>query len=120
MNHPDLFDPAPTGAALRDAGIATATRHADAVRADWNAQALAIFTEYARMNARFTTEDARNYASGRGFPAPPDHRAWGGILRMALAAGVVTQGGYVKAKNPDAHCRPVMLWHSRIIGVRAE
>jgi hypothetical protein len=106
----DLFD----ARAARDAGIAVAADHADAVIPEWGEYAYQLFVQYARDHAEFLTEKAREYAEDRGLPLPPDKRAWGRVPIRAAKAGIVSKIGYALATDPKVHCRPSTLWRSLV------
>lgn len=78
---PDLFDQ------RRDEGIARAVDHADRVVDDWSAQAYRMLLAWA-AGREFITEEFVTFAKPR-LPAPPDNRAFGGIVRRAFKAGVL-------------------------------
>lgn len=116
LAHRDLFDP-PTGAELRDDGMDRAVKHADRVERTWSECAYTFLLEYARRCGSFTAEDVRKDAEANGVTAPPDPRAWGGIMMRAARANViVSTGRYTKASAVHAHCGPKAVWHSLVAG----
>lgn len=89
--------------AARDDGMETAADHAEYDAPGWRAGALSLFTAYAiahKLDAHpFLTEDVRVYADQRGFPPPPDERAWGAIATKAVKAGIVRREGTRPARS---------------------
>lgn len=99
---------------LRDEGMQRAVDHADRVIPDWKLDALAYVKQYAEANEQFMGELARRYAEARGFPPPPDKRAWGAVMMAAAKAGYVKKLGWTTATDPKVHKNPVSLWGSQI------
>jgi hypothetical protein len=100
----DLF----TGADLRDAGIATAEEHAEAVEPGWKDKAWAALQSFILHHQEpFMAEDVRAAAD---VPPPPDPRAWGGVFQRAARAGLIIKAGFGESRNRQAHCRPTALW----------
>lgn len=105
-----------TAAALRDAGIEAAADHADAVEPRWTDRAFDFAVDVLAARARkgkndpFMTEDVRKYAVARGFPEPPDARAWGAVMIRARRKGLIVRVGTGDSKNPQAHLRPTNQW----------
>lgn len=104
----------PTAEQLALAGMATAIAHAERVIDPlWADQAYFLFAAHARGNAEFTTEDVREYAGKLGFADAPDRRAWGGIVRVAMARGLIEPSGrWIKANDRLVHGREVKVWRS--------
>lgn len=106
------------GAAARDSAIAQAADHAERVSPDWNAEAyrhLCEFIDWRRLIRRefrvsFMVEEARSYAESQGLPAPPDPRAWGGVVGRAVRERKIKLDGYGQSNNPQAHRRPTAIW----------
>jgi hypothetical protein len=100
------------GAKARDQGMKIASDHANAANEDWTRrayQALMRFKLYG--NREFTAEDARDWCERNTMlPKPPDPRAWGGVIAIALKNGMIERLGYVPAKMKHAHCCPKSLW----------
>lgn len=105
-----------TGAEGRDDGMAHAVDHAERETPEWSVRAYALLTALLASRKQagkadpFMAEDVRRYADRAGFPAPPDPRAWGSVLRKAANAGLIVNAGFAKSKNPKAHVRPTALW----------
>lgn len=107
-----------TGEQLRDEGISRAVGHADAVCEDWSAMAYAWLERRSRYGGtttfrldHFTIEQLRLASVFYDIPAPPDPRAWGGIVRRAAKAGLIeATGEFRKAMNPMGHKRDVRVW----------
>ncbi len=93
----------------RDAGMEAALEHADAVEEDWGDQALELVRRYPSDQA-FMTEEVRAWAYERGLPEPPNHRAWGPVMKKAERAGIITHAGTGLVSNPQAHRTPAALW----------
>jgi hypothetical protein len=135
MNQPDLFgavhvqsgssivprdhrghavgDRAALARELRDVGIRRAAEHAESKVPTWNERAFGYLLEFAagkRQGDRFQSEDVRQLAEGKGFPVPPDKRAWGAIMLRGARAGIMTKIGWAPASDPKVHCNPVSLW----------
>jgi hypothetical protein len=104
----DLFE----AARLRDEGIRIAEAHAASVTPDW--AELANFYLRAAIDwgnlTRFQTTDFRKWAENRGLRAPPDPRAYGGVIRRAAKAGKIVADGYAVKSDPSAHCCPAVVW----------
>lgn len=95
----------------RDAGIATAAAHADAVSERWTDRAYLALVEHAQRHPVFTIEQLRAAVCGK-LEEPPSRRAWGSVARRAAAAGIIAPHGYAAAEDPDVHCNLVTLWRS--------
>lgn len=104
------------GARLRDEGIRIAEAHAASVAPDWPELAwfyLTAATDWGNLS-RFQTTDFRKWAEARGLPKPPDARAYGGVMRRGIKAGKIRADGYAPTPDPQAHCRPAVVW--RVVG----
>jgi hypothetical protein len=104
-----------TGPALarqaRDEGIAHAAIGADNANPNWSGRAFKFLRQYAEANpGKYTAEDVRQAAEFRGFEAPPDKRAWGGVFRRAACARLIVRAGFEVAKDPKVHCCNVSAW----------
>lgn len=97
-----------SGEQLRDRGIKMAVDHANAVVESWSDIAYRFLLNY-NPGVPFMGEDVRNASFGI-VPEPPDLRAWGGTLRRAATAGIITRVGYGNVKNPKAHAHPTTIW----------
>jgi hypothetical protein len=102
------------GELLRDEGMARALDHAERETFLWGMRATQLLRAYAKNHCRFPTEDVVKFAERTNFPLPPEPRAWGAIIRMAVKAGLLRPYGYTRSKNARAHCRPVQVWESNI------
>lgn len=100
----------------RDEGIQRAVDHADRIEPSWSEQArwfaLRFFKECEMSPVGVTTEDLREAAIAAGIPAPPDGRAWGGIVRALARRGLIRRIGFATARDPKVHCNMVALWRS--------
>ena len=101
-----------TGAELRDEGIARAI---GATMPGWREEALAFVRDFCNTRTTFTCEDVKTHAEGVGFPAPPDGRAWGGIMVRAKNAGLIVRAGYSTAKTPGSHMGTVAVWRRLLL-----
>lgn len=110
MEQPDLLLEA---RARRDAGIAEAIEHADAVTPKWSETAYAFLERYARTHERFTSEDVRDASKGE-VPEPPNLRAWGGVFQRAARKRITRRDGYDTARDPKVHCNVVTVWRSEL------
>lgn len=104
----DLFNQ-PTGAALRDIGIQTASDHAEKTSPEWNEKAYKLLVGFIARHGEFTCEEFRAWAENQ-IDAPPSLRAYGGIINRAAKAGLIEQIGYKKTSNPKSHRTPAGLW----------
>ena len=100
---------AATGRALRDSGINAALNNADNTHDQWSDRAYGFLLDYIKSNREFMTEDVR-VASESELPAPPDKRAWGGIVVRAAKAGLIQKIGFSHVKNVKAHRTPATVW----------
>ena len=100
-----------TAAARRDAGIAQAEDHANAVEPNWSEDALHLLEQFCRQaTAPFIIEEVRAFAEDRGFASTTDERAWGGVIRRAAAKGLIRKIGYAPAKS--SNLSPKCLWEA--------
>ena len=109
----DLFGgymPPPTGLQL---GHALAKVAADNAGEDWKKLAYETFVQYARMHHEFTTEQVR--ADSLNVPNPPEPRAWGHIVRMAIKNNIIEHAGSKIADSRSVHGMRINVWRSKII-----
>lgn len=99
---------------LRDEGIERALAAADNAQLQWSERALGYLVRHARQHETFTAELVRIAAENDGFPAPPDRRAWGGILVRAQHRQWVVKWDRTRATDPKVHCNEVTVWKSLI------
>lgn len=93
----------------RDAGIEMSGEHADRTESGWRYQALALLTAFASEHpGAFLIESAREYAQAHGLPSPPDGRAWGSVVRLAVSKRRIRKAGYGPAAS--SNCSPKCLW----------
>lgn len=107
-----------TGAELRDSGIQRAKESAEAACHGWSEQAYGFVRLFARQGREFRCEQVREYATEHGLPSAPSARAWGGVMRRAVSAGLIERVGFASCSNPAAHCAPVGTWRG-VTGVSA-
>ena len=110
----DLFGggqrPPPTGLQI---GHALAKVAADNAGEDWKKLAYETFVQYARMHHEFTTEQVR--ADSLNVPNPPEPRAWGHIVRMAIKNNIIEHAGSKIADSRSVHGMRINVWRSKII-----
>ncbi|HWH83217.1 MAG TPA: hypothetical protein VNU71_13380 [Burkholderiaceae bacterium] len=97
----------------RDGGITRAIKHADRTNPEWSEVAflsVKVFLLGLKPGDHITGEQARQHGEKKGVSAPPDKRAWGGIMRRAAGAGLIRKVGYVQATDPRVHCNPITDW----------
>lgn len=97
----------------RDAGIQTATDHADRVCPEWKEQAYQALVAYATTHPTFTIEQLRQSLNGQ-LADPPSLRAWGGIAQRARRANIIEHFGWTEAEDPAVHCNVIRVWKSLI------
>jgi hypothetical protein len=98
------------GRANRDAGIERAMNHAESVHRDWKTMAWEFFLIFLKHHkGEFMCEDVRAQAVGI-VPEPPTATAWGGIMKRARCAGLITTERTGKVKNPNANCANAAVW----------
>lgn len=85
------------------------------VSPDWRTSALDIVASVARSHGTFTADDVREAADRVELQSPHDARAWGAILRAAVAAGWIASTGRT-ARSRYRHGSPTTIWQSRIVG----
>ncbi len=106
---PGLFD-SPKAEELRDAGIAKAANHANAMSEKWTDKAFDFVKKYLEYTQdAFQTEDLR-MASLSVLPEPPSKRAWGFVIVQACKSGLIKRVGYAPVTNPKAHKTPAAVW----------
>ncbi len=95
----------PTGDDLKRAGIERALLNE---RARWRRRALQVVINTATLNMRFTADDIQAAAARAGLGPPHHPNVWGGVIRTALLAGIMTKTGrYVKGKRAAQHGRMI-------------
>lgn len=112
----DLIDPEISAARLlRDAGMETAVRHADAVDEGWSDRAYQFLVDFVGANpvGRFMAEDVRSAAEKNWLPLPPDNRAWGFVVARAAKAKIIKRVGYGPQTSASCHCSPKSIWVKR-------
>lgn len=108
----------PPGAAklLARAGAERAVKHANETTPRWVELAEQVVIDFMRElpeRGRFTTETVRHSRAGKQLSAPPDKRAWGGVMNRLAARGLCQSMGYVASVDPRGHRHPVTLWEKR-------
>lgn len=79
----------------------------------WARMAYDAFSAFATPGMVFKGEDVRKAAEAAGVPAPPDPRAWGGIIRRAFNEGRLVRIGNGRTANRQAHGRQVIVWQAK-------
>lgn len=79
-------------------------------RTEWHEQAYASLLAYATTHHEFLVEDVRA-AHPELTDAPGKGRAWGGVVKRAVAAGILKHVGFSRTKG-DAISNPThrSLW----------
>lgn len=95
-----------------DDGMQRASAHADRVCNQWTMMAFGFLKGFAQMNEFFMTEHVRLNSELRELPQPPDNRAWGTVVTMAVKAGWIAKSHY--APSATGHMRPCVVWRSRL------
>ena len=67
----------------------------------WADQAYEFLKDYIGYNAEFKTEDLRA-ASELIIPEPSSKRAWGGVIRKAVKAGLIERIGFSYNSSSNA------------------
>lgn len=93
----------------RDAGIERAVTHADKVVKNWQEIAYERLLEFlaGRDGAPFLAEEFRQWGRFK-IPAPPDGRAFGGVIRRAATAGKIVNIGTGRAATSNSSLK--ILW----------
>jgi hypothetical protein len=94
------------------AAAQAAADHADRVRVQWTATAVAFLRTYvAKHRGAFLAEDVRAASLAWGLPEAPDGRAWGHVMKRAEREGVIVAVGYSGARSSNGS--PKVLWRAR-------
>jgi hypothetical protein len=98
-------------AAQRDAGIARAQSHAEAVDPGWSSLAFGMLEQFCieRRGCHFTSEDVRRWCSLRGFETPVP-KAWGGVFLKASRRALIRKRATAIAQQ--RHGSPCPLWEA--------
>ena len=91
------------GDALKDAGMATADRHADD---GWKAAADDAIAALAATGAKFTAYDVAQ----AGVPEPDNPARWGPRFGAAARAGLIESVGYAPSRRPSVHASIAHVW----------
>jgi hypothetical protein len=84
--------------AERDAGMAQAQEHAEAVIPHWPEWAYLNLRQFLISNGGgFTSEQAGDWCHDRGLPLPPTRRAWGAVYVRLAKEGAIVQCGIGRA-----------------------
>lgn len=107
------FDPI-AGQQLAQTGASRAADHAERDNPNWKNDALQLVIEFSHTKPDgFMCEDVRAFAYKRGFPKPPEERAWGQIIITARKLGHIVSCGMAKAKDRKVHASINTVWKPR-------
>lgn len=104
-----IEDQQPTGARLRDEGVAATLAADHAINRDWRDPIEVAFTEVIRSGAQFTSEDIRARLA-------PDvlvgmsSGLLGAVLQQARREGRIRQTGWSVSPRPSRHAGAVRTW----------
>lgn len=101
------------GEKLAAAGAKAAMDHADRKEPSWGNTALAILKTASAARDEFTTDQLRECGRALGLAEPPDARAWGGVIRRAVALGLIEHVRWERAANKSHHSGPVSVWRKK-------
>lgn len=99
----------PTGARLRDEGVAATLAADHAINRDWRDPIEVALAEVIRSGAEFTSEDVRARLA-------PDvivgmsSGLLGAVLQQARRTGRIRQTGWAISLRPSRHAGPVRTW----------
>lgn len=99
----------------RDAGMAQALDHAEAVHEGWAEEAANALRMYiaAHPGKEFMAEDVREYAYDvLAVPYPPHCRAWGSIIAKAARDGLIERVGIGPVKTASSHMANASVWRA--------
>lgn len=90
---------AQTAIAERDAGMAQAQDHAEAVIPHWPEFAYLTMRNFVMIHGDkpFTSEQAGDWCHGVHLPLPPTRRAWGAVYVRLAKEGAIVQCGIGRA-----------------------
>ena len=100
-------------AASRDTGMALSEANANRAKIRWSEDAEMTVILYCNTHKGqdFLTEQIREWGEDMGFvDAPPNAKAWGGVMRRSAANGVIRKVGYGAAKS--SNLSPKVLWRA--------
>lgn len=106
-----------TASTLAEAGRQAAIKTAEGFCRDWGDKALEYIKAFPFVE--FMTEELRCWAHGAGLPRPVDSRAWGGVMKRAAKAGVITRLRYDETRGKSAHGTVCTVWTKDVSKVRA-
>ena len=107
-----MLDQLREGRDRAETGIARALDHAERVNTNWRDEAAAFARGYINgtgIGHVFTAETLIE-AANDSVPAPPDGRAWGGIIQSFARNGVIKRAGFRFSENAAHHGAPKTLW----------
>lgn len=100
------------GQQRKEAGQQLALFNAD----DWVDTAISRLKEFCasrkQANApQFRLEEFRMHVESIGVEAPPSHKAWGSLPRIAMKHGLIAPTNeYQSAQSARTHAHPVRVW----------
>ncbi len=96
----------------RDRGILNASIGAEIAVPGWSLEAFAFLKRFAEQHAQFMAEDVVKAAAADHLPAPPDGRAFGGVIQRAVREGLIRKIGYAPAAT--SNLSPKCVWQSLV------
>lgn len=106
-----------TASTLAEAGRQAALKTAEGFCRDWGDRALEYIKAFPFVE--FMTEEVRCWAHGAGLPRPVDSRAWGGVMKRAANAGIITRLRYDETRGKQAHGTVCTVWTKDVAKVQA-
>lgn len=98
-------------------GMQRATDAADRLHAEWSESAFDFLKDYARTHQIVVGEDVSDEHIAAGLPQPGDLRAWAGLYRRAVTAGILVfldNNGWSRRR-----CSATKRYMSQIFGMAA-
>lgn len=84
---------------------------------NWQGQALASLTAFAKVTTLFTVEDFRQSAMAKGLPAPMHYNQWGPLLSLGALRGLINKtDGKLPSAAKSANGRKITVWESKVFG----
>lgn len=77
---------------------------------NWAPDCRRFAEQYIRSVETFTSEDMREAYGLTDNPVPVEPRVWGAVLRELARKRRILPCGWVLARNPISHGRPLRVW----------
>lgn len=90
-------------------GAEAALKHARRTSPSWETRALGHLVRKGKQLRVFMAEDIR-LSVPKGFPRPPDNRAWGCIMQAAARAGIIEHTGVSPQASKNCHGSHKTVW----------